>query len=239
MATSAENHGYMIVWLDKNVAEPESYRVMKKAFSTTVNPESDEQTSLIEHDIGNFIKEPSAQAFEFQSTPSDLTLFDDIDKCHKCLLANGGKKRIFFITSGDFGQYIIPKLLEHDPQIFQDKNGKFYEASIYVFCANMAKHAEWLMDYEELNCIKMERDERLILCWLTKDIAEYFLLKGKEEIRKDGIESARKACQYFNWSRGLYIKADTVFKGGVTKDLLAEIDELIKTAEAIIKANDD
>ncbi|CAF1205931.1 unnamed protein product [Rotaria magnacalcarata] len=240
MASSTNNLDHIIVWLDKNVAESDRYPLMKSAFRTTVNPESVSQTSIIGDDLSNNIcDERTDQEANSDSNPFGLKLFDDLDKCYKFLLANAGKKRIFFITSGALGQYIVPKLLNKDPQVFQDKNGKLYEHSIYIFCAHMAAHAEWAQDFLDLNCIQMEHDEQIVLFWLTRDIANYFVTKGKEELTKTDIATIKQAYQDLTWGRSLYVKANSVKKGLPIDALLREIDKLIVEAENKIKESED
>ncbi|CAF2096194.1 unnamed protein product [Rotaria magnacalcarata] len=240
MASSTNNLDHIIVWLDKNVAESDRYPLMKSAFRTTVNPESVSQTSIIGDDLSNNIcDERTDQEANSDSNPFGLKLFDDLDKCYKFLLANAGKKRIFFITSGALGQYIVPKLLNKDPQVFQDKNGKLYEHSIYIFCAHMAAHAEWAQDFLDLNCIQMEHDEQIVLFWLTRDIANYFVTKGKEELTKTDIATIKQAYQDLTWGRSLYVKANSVKKGLPIDALLTEIDKLIVEAENKIKESED
>ncbi|CAF4044542.1 unnamed protein product [Rotaria sp. Silwood1] len=236
MSASTDNSDHIIVWLDQNVASPNDCQNLKKAFFTTIDPENELPTKIDDKDILNLIHEekPSQQS-DFNATAFVFKLFDDIEKCHKFLLANAGKKRIFFITSGSFGQYIVPKLLSMDPGVFQDKNGKFYEHSIYIFCADMALHSRWAEEFLDLNCIQMYSDERAVLSRLARDIANDFVSKGEEEWVKDNIEAVKKACQYFTWARTLHTKAESVQKGGLNNDLLGKLDQLIEKAEQRIK----
>ncbi|CAF2998206.1 unnamed protein product [Rotaria socialis] len=240
MASSTNNFDHIIVWLDQNVAESDRYPIMKSAFRTTLDPDNAFPTSITEEDVPNKIDDETIdQEANFHSIPFGFKLFDDLDKCYKFLLANAGKKRIFFITSGALGQSIVPRLLTMDPQVFQDKNGELYKHSIYIFCANMTAHAEWAEEFLDLNCIQMGNDDRMVLFWLTRDIANYFVTKGKEELTKTDIATIKQAYQDLTWGRSLYCKADSVKKGLPIDALLREIDKLITEAEEKIKERED
>ncbi|CAF4036137.1 unnamed protein product, partial [Rotaria sordida] len=224
------------VWLDKNIASPECCHELKKAFTTTTNPESNLQTSINEVDINNFICDDKAQRdTSFLDVPFPFKLFDDIEPCLTYLLENAGKKRIFFITSGALGEHIVPRILNNHRKIFADNDGNIYKDSIYVFCANVAYHGQWALDYEELDCIKMENDDKAILARLTRDIANYLKSKGEEEFSNDdNSSSVELAIQYFGWAKNLYERADKVRRAYASKDPLNPlniINTLIATAE--------
>lgn len=230
---------HVIVWLDKYVAKPNCCETLKTAFSTTIDPENVSSTTINATDISNLIAEPMDTQSGFHSIPSILRLFDDMEKCYNYLLSIAGKKRIFFITSGSSGQYILPKLLTRDPHIFQDSDGKFYEDSIYIFCADIAQHAQWADDFLELGCIKMGADENMVLCWLTKDIANYFATKGEQELSSDDIEMVKNALQHFTWARALYVKANGIWRGFNITVPLKKLDALITQAEHKIAKSED
>lgn len=111
------------------------------------------------------------------------------------------------------GEYIVPKILNHDLHIFQDKNGRLYEPSVYIFCADTVKHSQWAYDFLELNCIQMERDEPVILACLTRGIANYLAFEGEELLAEDRIASLNRVHQYFSWTRTLHLQAESVWKG--------------------------
>ena len=246
MASSTQTLDPMIVWLDIHIALPDFCRTLKKAFATTINPEHELPTTIDEKDIENLICEQTdSHETTFHEIPFIFKLFNDLDACYKYLLDNAGKKRIFLITSGTLGQYLVPKILERDQYIFQDRNGKLYEHSIYIFCADMAANAQWAEDFLDLDCIQMYNDERLILSHLTQHVAKYFISEGEQLLANEKIESiddkielAKKAEQYFTWAKTLYIKADSVWKGSLTEDLLHTLDKLIKSAQMRIKPLD-
>ena len=144
---------HMIVWLDQNIASTGCYQQLKRAFATTVNPENYILTTIDEVDIPNLIQDQATQRDTcFLEVPFTFKLFADIQSCLNFLLANAGKKRIFFMTSGQLGKDIVRQLLTDHKHVFTDMNGKFYEDSIYIFCADAAKHAEWAFDFLDLGC---------------------------------------------------------------------------------------
>ncbi len=237
-----DKYNHMIVWLDKNIASPDCCKQLKKAFATATNPESKTLTNIDELDISNLILDNSTyHQSSFLQVPFIFKLFSHVEPCLQFLLENAGKKRIFFITSGSLGEFIIPRILTDHQQIFKDKNGKLYEDSIYIFCADMVKHGQWAIDYLDLDCIKMENDDQSILARLTRDIAKYFLSEGKELLQNDNdILSLNKALQYFTWSKELYYKAQSIVKTHTSTTLLKDIDQFIIDTEFKIKQiNDD
>ncbi|CAF0974066.1 unnamed protein product [Rotaria sordida] len=251
MELSRHGYNHMIVWLDKNIASPECCHELKKAFATTTNPESNLQTSINEVDINNFICDDNAQRdTSFLDIPFPFKLFSDIEPCLTFLLENAGKKRIFFITSGERGEHIVPRILNDHRKIFTDNNGNIYKDSIYVFCANVAYHGQWALDYEELDCIKMENDDRMILARLTRDIANYLKSKGEQEFSNDNNSSSVElALQYFGWAKKLYEQADKVRQAyapnsplnplNIIKPLIAAAEQKRLDLRAPINDSDD
>jgi len=133
----------MIVWLDQNITSSDCCRQLKKAFATTTNPESKMLTNIDELDISNLIRENyTNEQTSFLQVPFTFKLFSHVEPCINFLLENQGKNRIFFITSGSLGEEIVPRILRNHQEIFKDKNGKLYEDSIYIFCADMIKHGQ-------------------------------------------------------------------------------------------------
>jgi hypothetical protein len=44
----------------------------------------------------------------------------------------------------------------------------------------MIKHGQWIIDYLDLSCIKMENDDQTIFACLTRDITKYFVSEGEQ-----------------------------------------------------------
>jgi hypothetical protein len=242
--SSEDTFNHMIVWLDQNIASPDCCKQLRKAFATTTNPENKTLTSIDELDISNLIHDDSTYGkSSFFQIPFYFKLFSQVEPCLRYLLNNAGKKRIFFITSGSLGEHIVPRILTDHQEIFKDENGKLYEDSIYIFCADMVKHGQWAIDYLDLDCIKMENDDEAILARLTRDIAKYFLSEGKNLLanNKNDLNSLKKSLKYFTWSKELYHKAQLVVKTHSSQTVLKDIDQLIIDTEFQIKQinNDD
>jgi len=231
----------MIVWLDQGIASPDCCKQLKKAFATTTNPESHILTKIDELDVSNLIRDDSLYGeTSFLDVPFTFKLFAEVKPCLEFLLENAGKKRIFFITSGSLGQFIVPQILTDHQEIFKDENGKLYEDSIYIFCADMVKHGQWAIDYLELDCIKMENDDQTVLARLTRDIAKYFLSEGKEYLQNSNdLVSLKKSLKYLTWSKELYRKAQLVVETHSSTAYIKDIDQLIIDAEFKIKQMND
>jgi hypothetical protein len=241
MSEPTDKYNHIIVWLDQNIVSPDCCKQLRKAFATTTNPESKTLKNIDELDISKLILDDSTyQQSSFLQVPFTFKLFSHVEPCLQYLLDNAGKKRIFFITSGSLGEYIVPRILTEYQHIFKDKDGKLYEDSIYIFCANMVKHGQWAIDYLELDCIKMEDDDLSILARLTRDIAKYFLSEGKEFLKNDkDILSLNKALKYLIWSKELYHKAQLVVKTLSSTSILKDIDQIIIETEFKIKQFND
>ncbi len=236
--SSEDKFNHMIVWLDQNIASPDCCKLLKKAFATATNPEDKSLTSIDELDISNLIRvDSSYDQSSFFEIPFYFKLFSSVEPCLKFLLENAGKKRIFFLTSGSLGEHIVPRILTEHQEIFQDENGKLYEDSIYIFCADMMKHGQWAIEYLDLDCIKMENDDQAIVARLTRDIAKYFLSEGKKLLEKNlnDLNSYEKSLKYFTWSKELYHKAQFVVKTHSSQSYLKDIDRFITEAEWKIK----
>ena len=67
--------------------------------------------------------------------------------------------------------------------MFADENGKLYEDSIYIFCADTVKHGQWAIEYLDFDCIKMEKGDQAILARLIHEISPN-ILSNKENIFK-------------------------------------------------------
>jgi hypothetical protein len=226
----------MIVWLDQNITSSDCCKQLKKAFATTTNPESKLLTNIDELDVSNLIRDDSTYGeTTFLQVPFIFRLFSHIEPCLRFLLRNSINTRIFFITSGSLGEHIVPRILTDHQEIFKDKNGKLYEDSIYIFCADTKKHSEWAYDYLDLNCIKIENDDKLILARLTRDIAQYFVSQGEQLFQNNNISSFNDAKQYYTWARQLYLQADSVKKMPSTSDLISNIDQSINEIEKRVK----
>ena len=230
MADIMKESNHMIVWLDRNIASPDCCKVLRKAFSTATNPENKIFTNIDDLDIENLIRENSdLNDSTFLQVPLYFKLFSDIEPCRQFLIENAGRKRVFFITSGSLGEHIVPELLTDHRKVFEDENGKLYEDSIYIFCADMIKHGQWAIEYLDLDCIKMENDDQAILARLTRDIAKYFLEQGKQlSIDKNHVHSLNKALKYFNWSRTLFHNAQSIAKTHTSQAFIHDIDQLIE-----------
>ncbi len=227
----------LIIWLDQGATLPDDYIQLKKVLLSITNPEDETLINIDDPDIRNLIRDGSTlKETTFLRDPILFKFFSEIEPCFQFLLENAGKIKIFFITSGSLGKTIVPKILPNHKEIFQDKNGKLYEDSIYIFCTDMAMHSIWAEEYlDDFGCLKMENNDKFVLARLPRDIAKYFISQGEELFQTNHIESLNNAKQYYLWSKQLYLKADSVQKMPSTSDDIKIIDQHIEEIEKKIQ----
>ncbi|CAF1592262.1 unnamed protein product, partial [Didymodactylos carnosus] len=86
-----------------------------------------------------------------------LLTFDNIDACVDYIQSYVQDEKLFFIVSGIDGELIIPKI-HFLPKI----------SSIYVFCADKARHEQWIKLYSKIRGIFIEKDS--LFKKLTSDV---------------------------------------------------------------------
>jgi hypothetical protein len=157
---------------------------------------------LTARDFENLLVASEPQAVMFEGVLFLLQAFDDEDKCFEAF-EKYQEKRIFFISSGQMGKKVVPRILERYPRIFTDLITDRPYPSIYVFCHNIEWNLEWAMEYIEY--IQMFNFDSELLERLTRDIAEYFI-ERYERMRQDN--NLKGALQRLHWAKRLWHQYD-------------------------------
>jgi hypothetical protein len=207
-----EKPNHMIFWLDVTIGNPKEYVHLKKAFGSTTDPTSQTWTRLLDKDYDNLLAAGDEVSVTFEGVEFLLQAFNNEDACLAAFEENQNK-HIFFITSGSMGKNIVPKIMEKYRNIFTDPITDQPYASVYVFCHSIEYHMEWGMDYAEY--VQMFNFDSELLERMTRDIAEYFIERGKR-LRKDN--NLEGALQHLYWAKKLWYQYDKMRQGITTND---------------------
>jgi hypothetical protein len=234
---------HMIFWLDSTIGNPEEYQQLKKAFGSNTDPRNENWTMFTDRDYLNILAERDAVTVTFEGVRFLLQAFSNEADC-LAAFENNQDKRIFFITSGQMGKSIVPQIIEQYRHIFTDLITDEPYMSIYVFCHNIEFHIDWALEYRDyIHIFNFDSD---LLERMTRDIAEYFIERGKR-IRQDN--DLQGALQRLYWAKKLWhqydkmaqdIPADTFQVVRESKEM-KKINELIAEIEAILpkESSDD
>jgi hypothetical protein len=208
-----EKPNHMIFWLDVTIGNPNEYVHLKKAFRSNTDPSCETFTMLTDKDYDAIIATGDAVPVTFEGVEFLLQAFNNEDACLEAFKQNedacrealkqNEDKRIFFITSGSLGRSIVPKIIERYRHIFTDPITDKPYASVYVFCHNIEYHMEWGMNY--LEYVQMFNFDSALLARMTRDIAEYFIERGKRIRQDNDLEGA---LQRLNWAKKLWYQYD-------------------------------
>jgi hypothetical protein len=125
-------------------------------------------------------------------------------------------KKIFLITSGTFGRYLVPRVIEEYP----------YIEKIFVFCANICLHMDWALDFtDNLLMFDFHKD---LLTRVVYDIGMYYLQQG---IISSDSDDHRRALDYFYIAKKLVMRTNFIFQPNFSFSLRT-IEELITNEEA-------
>ncbi len=117
-----------------------------------------------------------------ENQPECVKIFTEIDPC-VTFLQKHIHGRTFFIVSGSFGSTVVPLIYDCE-HIYQ----------IYLFCASIANHTSWAMDYTDK--ILMFEHENDLLRKLFKEIEEYLRQQAEQYDKQANI--FKKRAQLFN-----------------------------------------
>jgi hypothetical protein len=230
----AELPNHMIIWLDATIGDPKEYTHLKRAFGNNADPRFEAWIMLTDKNYHTLVAEGDAVTVTFEGVRFLLQAFDKESDCLKAFEKNQDK-RIFFITSGGMGQSIVPKIIERYRNIFTDPITDKPYPSVYVFCHNIGFHVNWAMDYREY--IQMFNFDSELLERMTRDIAEYFIERGKR-IEQDN--DLKGALQRLHWAKRLWEQYDKMDQQIPTDEFrpvreskeMKEINKLIAEIEA-------
>ena len=163
-----------------------------------------------------------------------LAAFTNVERCIECFEQNQ-HKRIFFITSGSMGETAVPRILERFKQTFTDPVTDEPYDSIYVFCHNIEYQMDWALDYREY--IQIFNHDADLLVRMIRDIANYFVMKGKRLLDEDPPNNAA-AYHRLSWAHELYQRYSKMENVSMKKEF-DELNELLEEIEEELKSSSD
>lgn len=212
-----------IIWLDQQIGKADACVLLKSSFFLAGNP-TDElfERDLNRDDIDRSITLNERIIVQIDKVPYMFQAFEDIEKCFDAIKDNL-RKRIFLITSGSKGKFIVPTLLSH----FSDKFVPNYW--IYVFCGKMnmitTKEAgeptnEWAMDYTD-NVLLFDHQDNL-LTRLLLDMSTHLSRQGEHYERNEQYASA---LQQYQWSKIMLERYDKIDERRLMRAKAIELDQ--------------
>ncbi|CAF1323744.1 unnamed protein product [Adineta steineri] len=226
---------HFIIWLDQHIGQRDEYHKLKRSFTRAMNPndrlyegslvnDNINRSILDNDDIDRSILLDTPLLVQLDDVEFMFQAFNDIEKCFNIIEKNLDK-RIFLITSGSKGKFLIPSLVINFPKIFKEGNW------MYVFCANMnmvqvgdiKPTNAWAMHY--LDRILMFDHEDNLLARMVLDMASYFTTKAND---LKNNQRYKDAYQYLTWSRQMHKRYGLLTHRNMT-DELKKIDQEIDT----------
>jgi hypothetical protein len=193
---------YHIVWLDAHIGVSDVHRQLKRAFFTHIDPESEQEVLPSDKDIDQSIRSDSEIPVTFGSFHFTLRTFTEEAACLK-YIDEIQDHRILFIVSSTLGQSAVEQLLQRYSHSFTNaKTNKPYD-SIYIFCTDMAKAAEWTAPYYDY--VQFSDFDTNLLARMTKDLGEEFLKHGQELYEANQNEAS---IERLSWAKSLFIRHD-------------------------------
>jgi hypothetical protein len=86
-----------------------------------------------------------------------INFFTDAYSCKKFIFSASANSKIFLITSGSLGEFLIKDIHTFDNVI-----------SIYIYCYNVNFHSKWAEKYSKISCVESYFEK--ILNGLTRDM---------------------------------------------------------------------
>jgi hypothetical protein len=134
---------HMIVWLDRTIGCPNEYIHLKMAFSSIADPKNPCPVKLIDKDYDELLRTVGPKSVSFEGVKFLLAAFTNAERCVAFLQENQDK-RIFFITSGQMGEAVLPLIKSKCENIFIDPVTKEPYEFIYVFCHSIERQMNWM-----------------------------------------------------------------------------------------------
>ena len=176
----------IIIWCDGMFENDKCYQSMKNEFSETTTATSGRPLDSIDMAVFNEGKE------ELSSNDVPLVTVRTSDDAIRQIEKNKDKK-IFLICSGTVGRYLVPIITAQ----------YFYVHDVYIYTHNIPLNMEW-EDQRKLK-LKMFNFHTNLLLRLTRDIAYYFIERGKTFLKAN---LPQNALTCFNHARTLEIRAN-------------------------------
>ncbi|CAF0860317.1 unnamed protein product [Rotaria sp. Silwood1] len=225
------SHEIVILWLDPNIGVPDSYVHLKEAFSTTIDPTYPYPISLYDRNsiTFNLNKTNSKSQYQFQG-PCELQFFTDEEQClesiDKCFNTN---KQIFLILPDYVRKDFFLRIYKQHPKEFQKTESEI-SIRFYIFIF-MPKIEEWFFDYEDY--LRIYYHEADLLYALTRDIAIYFMMIGKNLCNENALNDIQQALIYFHWANKLLCRGNSI-SSYKEIELQTYLETMINKSEKII-----
>ena len=195
---------YHIVWLDTHIGSPGSYLQLKRAFFTHIDPKSGQEVSLSEKDIDFMIQEQSEFSGSFDTFHFTLNTFVEEKACLQ-YIEKIQNHRILLIASNTLGESAVKQIIERYPHSFTNKQTNEPYDSIYIFCFDLAKAAEWACSYDHY--VQLFDFEADLLQRMTLDLGDEFLKQGQQLL---DMNDKKLASERLSWSRSLFIRHESL-----------------------------
>ena len=171
---------HKIIWLDKFIGNNQDYQALHQNVTVSVDPTAEfrprtnDRVRTAQDNIGPFI------------------FVDSIEQAMEEIQQNDGK-RVIFISSGSFGQNIIPQIAPVHNNVWR----------IYIFCAVQANHQGLQLQFPDRLHIFI--DQTTLLVRLMRDLSLEFIQQGEANA---SLGQLNDALRYFEAARHLQQKAN-------------------------------
>jgi hypothetical protein len=213
---------HIIIWLDIHIGKAGECQLLKKAFSSNLDPRTQIPTMLTDRDLDIILRSSEVVPIRFAGIPFHFLAFDDPYRCYEAFERHRDK-HIYFITSGTMGEHVVPMLIQNHVQLFVDPITNTPYCSIYIFCGNIEYHSRWISDiYEYVQAFDHEAD---LLARMTRDVAEYFVQQGERQLEV--------ALRHYQWSKKVFDRYTKM--GQICRRELANVEKRTADIEAILR----
>ena len=171
---------HKIIWLDKFIGNNQEAQALHQNVTAAVdptarfNPRTDERVQTVQGNVGPFI------------------FVDSIQEAIREIQRNQGK-RVIFISSGSFGQDIIPQIAPVYDYVYR----------IYIFCALAANHQGLQLQY--LDRLLIFIHETTLLVRLMRDLSLEFIHQGEAN---ENLNHLNDALRYYEAAKHLQKNAN-------------------------------
>ncbi|CAF2936882.1 unnamed protein product [Rotaria sp. Silwood2] len=202
------SHEIFVIWLDPHIGVADNYIHMKEAFSTTIDPTNPHPINLSDRDCNTHClnKTDSKRQHRFQG-PCEIQFFTDEELCLECInKCFNTNKQIFLILPDYVKKNFFLRIYEQHPQEFQKTQNEI-SIRFYIFIC-MTRIEEWLFDYEDY--VRIYYHEADLLYALTRDIAIYYMMIGKQLFNENKLNDIQQALLYFQWASTLILRGNSI-----------------------------